>query len=262
METINRIDPVGRFLLLKQYVASVLCHPISGKLIGFVFRNRIPHRGSRIKVPEGGEPRINAALFWGIYESAEIRFVRSYLDGNCDVVELGSSLGGVSCEITRKLSTGRKLICVEANPNILSLLQKNLTLNAPNKNCRVIHGAISYDGDGYIDFVIGDSNLSSRQGTEGAVQKVPSLTLSGILEAESITDYALVCDIEGAEAQIFNRDHQAFSGCRTLVIELHSVTYQEIDYPPDGLVTLIEKNTSLRLVARYSNVCVFLKKSI
>ncbi len=176
MNKSGNINSVGRFLLLKRYVASVLFHPIFEKLIGFVFNNRIPQRGSRKLVPEGGGDK--AALFWGAYERAENRYVRGFLDGSFDVVELGASLGGVSCEIARKIAKDRKLICIEANPQILGLLQKNLIINVPDKNFRVIHGAINYDSNNQVNFAIGNNTLGSHLGSEGQVMVVPSITLS------------------------------------------------------------------------------------
>jgi hypothetical protein len=90
----NNDGASGQFLLIKKIVVLFLCHSSMGKLIGLIWNNRIPHRGSRIEVPADGDPRVNAMLYWGIYESAEIRFVRRYLGNELDVIELGSSLGG------------------------------------------------------------------------------------------------------------------------------------------------------------------------
>ena len=165
------IEPVGRFLALKKVAASVLCSPLTGRLLGLVFGGRIPHRGARIEVPPHGDPRVIAALFWGTYESAEIRFVRAHLQGDLDVVELGSSLGGVSSEIARRLQPGRQLVCVEANPDLLGILGRNLQRNAPHVQVQLVHGAINYCGRPEVEFAIGESNLSSHVGSNARDRK-------------------------------------------------------------------------------------------
>lgn len=253
------IEPVGRWLGAKKMAAAVLCHPVTGWLIGAAFGHRIPHRGARIQVPTGGDPRVNAALFWGIYESAEIRFVREFLDGATDTVELGSSLGGVSIEIARRLHPGRKLVCVEANPRLIELLRANLQRNAPAASTRVIQGAIDYGGSAAVEFTLGESNLSSRVGPGAKTQQVPALTLGAVLTQAGIDDFALVCDIEGAEAAVFDRDASVLSRCKLIIIELHATRYGSVAHTPDTLIEVIVRQTGMRLAARYAEVCTFVR---
>ena len=70
-ESINR--PV-RFAQGKALAARVLCHPFVGTLLGQLYGNLIPSRGLN-RHERGNTPAIKAYLFWGLYESAEIRFV-------------------------------------------------------------------------------------------------------------------------------------------------------------------------------------------
>ena len=252
------VEPVGSHLGLKKAASAVLCHPLMGRLLGMVFGGRIPHRGARIEVPRGGDPRVNGALFWGTYESAEIRFVRQFIDGALDVVELGSSLGGVSSEIGRRLRSERRLVCVEANPDLIDLLRRNLAANVPHLQPLVLHGAISHGARPEVDFAIGDSNLSSHLGTAGArTQRVPALTLGSVVAHARLGDFALVSDIEGAEASLFEHEAAVLQRCRLLIIELHAVRFGGVDHTPDTLIRLIEQRTGLRLRARYGPVCTF-----
>lgn len=255
------IDPVGRHLHVKKIFAYMLCHPVVSWLLRIVYNNRIPHLGSRIELPSCASGGSGAAsLFWGLYESAEIRFINRYLDGSVDVVELGSSVGGVSCVIAKKLHHGRKLICVEANPNIIDLLKRNLTNNAHSKEVKVIHGAICYEGSSQVEFIIGSDHLSSHlvsAGKNTSTARVSAVRLSEILEQEAIRKYCLVCDIEGAEIQLFVHDSTAIRNCKTLIIELHHAEYNQTLYDPESIIDMIKENTHLTLVSRYGNVCVF-----
>lgn len=255
----SSISSTGRFLWPKKIAATFLCHPLMGRFIDLAFGGRIPFSGARIEVPYGGDPRVTAALFWGMYESAEIRFVNVYIDGLRDVIELGSSLGGVASHIAHALLPGRKLICVEANPHLIELLRRNLSRNAPHAATEVVHGAIDYSGLGEVELAIGDSNLSSHLGAGAQVIRVPSVTLAGILDASGFDDYCLVCDIEGAEAAMVHIDSEVLERCGLLIIELHDVFYGGVLHSPSTLIELIERRTRLRLVARYGAVCTFVK---
>ena len=93
-------------------------------------------------------PSIKASLFWGLYESAEIRLVQRYLRPDLDVVELGSSLGVVACHIRRILSPDRRLVCVEADSSLLPILTSTLQRNACAGNLTIVAGAIDYRARG------------------------------------------------------------------------------------------------------------------
>lgn len=259
----NKIGTAGRLLWLKSIAGAILCHSFAGKAIGRTWRNLIPTRGSWIETPMDGDPRVNAMLFWGMYESAEIRFVRRYLGDDLDVVELGSSLGGVSCEIAKKLAGRRKLICIEANSQVFPLLQRNVTRNAPaGQAACFVWGAVDYSGCSEVELSVGDSNLSSKLGGAAAQNLVvPVVTLSAILAKSNVGDYALVADIEGAEAGLFFHDAPALARCYKIVIELHSTVYEEKNYSVDDLIALIENSTDMTLSDRYGPVCLFQRKN-
>lgn len=255
--TAAAIEPSGRGLALKAAAAAVLCHRLVGRAIGLVFGGRIPHRGDRIAVLAGGDPRLNAYLFWGLYESAEIRFIERFVHRGMDVVELGASIGGVSCAIARRLSPQDRLVCVEANPDIVGLLSENLGRNAPGREVSIVNAAVSYSSAGTVTFALGSDTLSSQIGAGEATRTVPALTLTALLDREGLGDYALVCDIEGAEAELFEREGAAFARCHTIVIELHEIRQAGHLVTIDELIRRIRAATGMTLAARYGEVCAF-----
>lgn len=251
-----------KMLRLKRFATGILCHPMIGRILGRLFRKTIPSRGFRIRVPDQGNPIINAMLFWGIYESAEIRFVKRYLMNSLDVVELGSSIGAVSCEIARKLKGERKLICVEANTQLIELLRHNIGKN--NARCHRLHiecGAIDYSGSPDTTLILGQSNVDSRVANglaeSGKANKVPSTTLSRIIRTQNLQQFSLVSDIEGAEVGLFLEDSNALKGCVQMIIELHEVTYKGRRYGIGDIVNLIVSSTHFRLRDAYGAVYFF-----
>jgi len=246
-------------LKLKSKVADILCHPAIGQVIGKLFQNRIPYRRTRIEVPPEINHRTKAELFWGLYESAEARFISKYLDETSDVVELGASLGAISCQIAAKIKSGRRLIALEANPRLIPFLKKNLSHNAPYAQATIIHGAIHKPGDQYASFCRGSSSLTgSTVGLPGQnTEQVPAFSLSEILKHAQIQDCTLICDIEGAEHHLLRFDREALRLCKKVIIELHEVWNGEARITVPALVHEFVSNHNFELITSYGPVCVF-----
>ncbi len=252
------------FYSVKRFIARVICHPLIGRIISIVFRDLIPSRGSVIHTRDRAVvPTVKAALFWGLYESAEVRFVRDYLRMDLDVVELGSSLGVVTSQILQKVEPDCRVVCVEANPHLLRTLRKNIEANGKGRKATVVHGAIaevSKSGDS-VRLSVGEDNTVSRiSGGAGSQETllVPAFALSTILQREGINgDFALVSDIEGAEASFIEGDDGALGRCQQLIIELHDTHWQGTAVTIDRFRSVLEQLHGFRLRASHGPVCVF-----
>lgn len=253
----HRISPSARFIRLKQFVVFMLCNRLADKFLRMIYRGRIPFHRTCIEVPRVNEPSVAAWLYWGFYESAEVRFVQNFVEDSLPVVELGSSLGGVTCQIARRLSGRQKLICVEANPSLIPILKRNLEFNAPSQPVVYYHGAVDYTSAKSSKFNIADDNLVSSRYGAGPVTEVPSIRLSDIILKEQLADYVLVADIEGAEAEIFFEDSDALDKCRLMIVELHETSYQSRLYSVQDLLAYIKSSLGFRLLCQHGSVCVF-----
>lgn len=257
---LRRVVPGG----LKGALAGLLCHPAVGVGLAKLFGDRIPSRGMRVHTDD---PRVanetKAALFWGIYERAEIDFVQRHLDGDLDVVELGGSIGVLSCAILRGMVDSAKLVTVEADPALTGLLERNVASNHPGRRYSVLQQAVSYGAapGTAVEYSVGESNVSGRvahtgEAERGELRSVTATTLSRIIEEQEIEDYALVADIEGAEAQILLHDVPGLARCREIIIELHEAEADGARFSIQDLVDRIE-SLGFRLVDRYGSVCAF-----
>jgi FkbM family methyltransferase len=256
------------FYSVKRFIARAICNPVIGRLISNIFRDLIPSHGSVIHTHNQAIlPTVKAALFWGLYESAEVRFVREYLRKDLDVVELGSSLGVVTSQILQKLEPGRRVVCVEASPHLLETLRKNIAENGKGREASVVHGAIAEmpKSGKSVSLSIGEDNTVSRVSDSGGSNDgvlVPAFTLSDILQQEYIEgDFALVSDIEGAEAGFIESDGDALGRCLQLIIELHETHWHGEVVTVDRLRSVLERLHGFRLRANHGPVCVFEKPS-
>ncbi len=243
-----------RFLALRKFALRSLCHPWMGQALAWIYRRRIPFKEFVVDT-QGLAPGIVARIYWGKYERAEIDFVREFLPPHLDIVELGGSLGIVSLQLLAKRSDGRQLVTVEANPNLIPFWKRNVAQLNP-ADCKCINAAIDYAGHPRVTLTTGPDSLSATVDQSAGTITVAATTLSEILAANSIGDFVLVADIEGAEQGILWEDASALVRCRQMIIELH----QTVDHTILDLVRRIEE-LGFEQVQSRGPVFVFRRKS-
>ena len=175
----------------------------------------VPSRGLRFDVG-GGHEQHAASLLLGLYERAERYMAARFYDGSRDVVELGASIGVISCELARHRAAGIRQISVEAEPSLARRARRNLDLNGFT-DVIVEHCAIDYSGEPTVRFAAG-RGLSGRVAANGEIE-VPTRTLAQILERHAIGQFDLVIDIEGAEDAVLANEAAALRNCRRILLE-------------------------------------------
>jgi FkbM family methyltransferase len=212
---------------LKLQLSRILTSDGAGHVIGALTRKRIRHQGLSFDTRSYEfSPRVRAQMFWGAYEGAETRMVRSCLQDSKTVVELGSSLGVTTAHIAAVMPPGGRLICVEANPWLIPGLRQRMFPRASALQFEVLHVAVT-DYCGSVRLAVGRQTVGSRVAAprlgESTVE-VPALTLREILRRTSVEEFDLVSDIEGAEASFLLQDPAALARCRRAIFELHETT--------------------------------------
>jgi FkbM family methyltransferase len=258
----------GLITKAKFLVRNILCNDLTGWAISGIYRNVVPDirwKNFRFHLPPKQVSRKNvAAVFWGFYESAEIRLIKKYFDGSSSVIEFGSSVGVVSAHLASAMKPGGRMICVEANPSLVASIQKNIAKYAPaGLKYEVLNYAIDYQLP-EVQLWITDNNTETRvlKGeNSGAGVKVKTLTLSKISQQYDLKDFTLVSDIEGAEIQFLAGDAAAMSYCKNLFIELHDTKYEGRVYSVKELVDLITGQLGFSLVEQQGPVCFFTRQS-
>ena len=239
----------------------MISNAATGLLIAHIFDNKVPFRGLRI---DTSSPRVRSKtasdLFFGFYERAEIDQIQRYLDPDVDVVELGGSIGVGSTVIRRKINASRKLVVIEADPDLAYQIQHNMRLNGILTDNVVIEcKAIDYSGRDSVSFMQQESNLSGRysagQMGTGTIE-VPTTTLSSILNRNELAEFSLISDIEGMEIPLFFQDEEALVNCRQVLIEIDGVEYKGQSLSVDDIERRIN-NLGFETVDRYHNVIAF-----
>ena len=224
---------------LKIWIAKGLCAAWIGRLVSWIYADQIPFHGTRIFTHDPQmKSKTKAMLFWKMYESSELRFVKKYIDSSYDVIELGGSIGAVSIQIGKKIN-GRKLISVEANPSLLKIQRNNLVANGII-NFKQINAAYGSEKKP-VWFASGVENTLGKISEEGIGNGffVETISLSSIIKAYDLSDYVLVCDIEGAEIDLLLHEKEALRRCKLMVIETHDTIDQNRHYSPEEMKTML-----------------------
>ncbi len=206
--------------------ALLLSAPV-GRVVGRACGDRIPLYGERIDTANPAiSPGTKAQILFRLYERHELRFIRTMVRHDLDVVELGASIGVTGAFLRRQLEPGRRLVCVEANPDLLDTLRTNVGFRAGDDRVVVEQGAVDHSGRDTVVLTLGETTDGSSVGAPatsaaGEGVEVPVVHLGPLLERYGIGDYVLVCDIEGSEAGLVRTEAEALAGCRQLLIELH-----------------------------------------
>lgn len=210
-----------RNLAPRRLKARVYDSLVGSRLLGAAARGRdgiVTSRGLRFDLSEGHEGHASA-LWLGLYERAERYMATTFYDGSRDVIELGASLGVISCEIARRRKDGVRQVSVEADPRLAERTRRNLALNGFS-DVVVEPLAVDYSGAETAVFSSGAS-LSGQVGGQGEM-RVPTVTLTDLLAKHGIGEFDLVMDIEGAEDAVLAHEADALRRCNRILVECDS----------------------------------------
>lgn len=227
---------------LKNLAANALCSSPVAFLISNLCRNRIRYFGG-VLVDTSSQKitgYLKCMIFWKMYEKAEALSILKYITNAFDIVELGSSIGVVG-SLAGRLKGNRRLLCVEVNKDLVPLIERNLNLNQVS-NYTIRNVAIGPSVES-IWFTPGRHSTHGQVGARvsDASVKIETMALSALLEQESISEFVLICDIEGSEIDIILNDADSLRDCKLIVMETHEVRRNDRTYSPEEIKELIVK---------------------
>lgn len=176
----------------------------------------------RIGVPEtfSRKTRILEALRKGRYEAEEAQALQRNLEPDDRLLDLGSGIGAIASLAAQAIPSAH-ITCVEANPDLLPVIQANLERNGASE-ATLLHGAVCSAPDGSdIEFHVGPNFTAASLSAEGRGQfttiRVPTLKFSELLERSKPT--FITCDVEGAELDLLETTLPA--SVRFFCLEVH-----------------------------------------
>lgn len=164
-------------------------------------------------------PTIEAAIRAGRFEAEEASQIAAIVEPGDRVLEIGAGIGFISTLLSRQPRVSR-VVAVEANPTIMDYMQQLHILNRVRKVRRlnaVLTTGPEREATFYLrhDFWMG--SLSPEPNAYEATVTVPTMGLDALVAEEGID--LVVCDIEGAEAWLF--EEAALPGVGRVWVETH-----------------------------------------
>lgn len=203
---------------------------------------------------------LQSLIYWNLYERSEVKLIAKFLDKQLPVIEFGASLGKTTSTICTTVDSSVPVISVEANPKLMSNLERTKTRNKFD-NLTLKCAAIDYSGQSEIQFTLDSTNLGSRKGSSETSVSVPTTSLQKVVAQGGFKKYSLVCDIEGAELEMFllEKNKEVIDGCQHIIIELHPASHEGKQYTPSDINRIIIDNFNMKLVQNDGKTWVYSK---
>jgi FkbM family methyltransferase len=154
------------------------------------------------------------------YEKEERAAIQRYLDRRLPVIELGGSMGIVSCITNKRLKDPKRHVVVEADPDNIPKLVANRDLNGCH--FEVLQMALAYESEEVL-FMKGPNSLSGGIYGHGYGQhKVKTVSLKKLALDRGMGRFTLICDIEGSEVDMVEHEREFIAAAiDTFMVEVH-----------------------------------------
>lgn len=181
-----------------------------------------PH-GIPIRIPRSIDIFLQFRLARGIpHEAPEARMVSQFIQYGTNVLELGGSVGIVSATIRRAIGPYAFHLIVEANADLIETCRFNASIGAQPRTVDVLNAAVDYSGTAMIRFCSSSDALSGHLATQDESGRTVSVTtLRQVAAQMPPKPFALVCDIEGAEFDLFVNEADSLDAVNLIILETH-----------------------------------------
>lgn len=160
---------------------------------------------------------IKRSLLRGGYERAELDLVQARVRPSDTVLEFGAGLGVVTAALARITAEGGRVVAYEANAALIESAKKIAEANGVKVDLR--NRAIGLEA-GSREFFFADNFLSSSNRDRQLAGHKATITQDSIAAVlDEVRPTVMVCDIEGAECEIFETPMPA--SLRAIYIETH-----------------------------------------
>lgn len=191
-------------------------------------------------------------LIIGNYEAPERRAVARYVRRDLPVVELGGSMGVVSCVSNKLLQNPTAHLVVEANPLAIPHLERSRNLN----QCQfeIVNRAIAYGVDA-VTFRPNSSMCGNSITADGDLSPVTVQTarLGDLVRDRGFKRFTLICDIEGVEYDLVCQETEVLKNADTIIMETHD---RFIGTEKSGLMMTKLEDLGFRLIEKTEFVVV------
>lgn len=163
---------------------------------------------------------VKRSIYRRMYERAEISILKRTLEKNDRVLELGSCMGFLGIYVSKQVGS-ENAVLVEANPDMIPLLEANLANNgvSPKVINAMVGASDEADADFYVMPDVWSSSAINKDAQKSRAIRIESISLATLLGRTRPT--YLIVDIEGAEKDILDACVLKNSTVQKICAELH-----------------------------------------
>jgi len=163
---------------------------------------------------------VKTRFVFDTYEQPERIAIKKFLDPDLPAVEFGGGVGVVSCLTNKRLRHPENHVVVEANPDLIEVIERNRDRNG----CRfaIVNRALAYGAE-EIDFYQGGNFLTgSLMAAAGRKVTARAATLQEVLAQYRFEMINLICDVEGEEVQLVRNELRCLQQqVKVFILEVH-----------------------------------------
>ena len=176
-------------------------------------------------------------IYEGIYELEIRNLIKKYMEDR-PTIELGASIGVVSCITNKKLTKPHMVL--EANPELMDILKTHKHIN--RSSFEIVNAALAYEDT--VSFYIQHKASAGRLEPPGKEVTVKGMRLKKLIEKLNPNEKInLIVDIEKAEVDLIENEMDILNDhVDTLFIETHPGTETVIPIISKSFDLLEEQN--------------------
>ena len=173
------------------------------------------------------DPQIRRNLMKGRYEAAERELAAAFIQPGDQILELGASVGIVTCFLARSAGRGGKVVSVEPNVLLKPYFERQLEINGIQAElihalcCPLWKQSIPEDlaSQTYLASYSSLSGRIARSGEQGI--SVRWITAEEVCRETRLEPTAVVADIEGTEVVWTEYSPNFPESLHTIILEVH-----------------------------------------
>lgn len=161
------------------------------------------------------------------YEPRLVQRVKSYLQRDRDVVDVGANVGFFTVMCAKEIDTDRRVLSIEPTRNALRRLYKNITLNEVEHKVVVFEGVAS-DSEAVLEIktIKGKEEYSSLgvldhpeiASEDYDSEWVHALPIDSLVKTHDLDPGFMKVDVEGMEHVVFAGAHNVLKSHRPLIL--------------------------------------------
>ena len=214
--------------LLEAFQVSVV-NPLYGVWVERVRDDVVRRDGLAFHLDEEGVSTFTkGAIARRRHERQERTLLERHVPPETNVIELGGGVGYLTAIVDRRVDGA--VIVVEANPDLVPLLERNRAAN--DLDYEIVNAAYAPEREAVTFPVASNYKFSSRHKRSGNTTVVPATSLERLVRRYDLDACALIVDVEGDEIELVREELDVLeSVCDWLLIEFHAkmTGYEAVD---------------------------------